>query len=87
MIINNGINIFLSLENPCTFFLAKENTWKHLFNTNIELLQNLTKKQVMLFKTTLNGLFNDIWCYLVVGSFDEKIGIFQQAVVRGLLYP
>ena len=86
MIINNGINIFLSLENPCTFFLAKENTWKHLFNTNIELLQNLTKKLVMLFKTTLNGLFNDI-CYLVIGSFDGKIGIFQQAVVRGLLYP
>ena len=40
----------------------------------------------MLFKTTLNGLFNDI-CYLVIGSFDGKIGIFQQAVVRGLLYP
>ena len=24
-----------------------------------------------------------MWCYLVIGSFDWKIGIFQQAVVRG----
>ena len=29
----NNINIFQSLENPCTFLLAKENTWKHIFNT------------------------------------------------------
>ena len=38
----NGINIFLSLENPCTFLLAKENTWKCIFNTNSELSQNRT---------------------------------------------
>ena len=36
----------------------------------------------MPFKTTLNCRFNDIWCYLVTGSFDWKIGIFQQTVVR-----
>ena len=41
----------------------------------------------MPFKTTLNWLFNDIWCYLVIGSFDSKIGIFQQTVAKGLLYP
>ena len=37
------------------------------------------------FKT--NSLFNDIWCYLVIGSFDWKVNIFQKTVVRGLLYP
>ena len=28
----NNINIFLSLENPCNFLLAIQNTWKHIFN-------------------------------------------------------
>ena len=48
----NNINIFLALENPCTFLLAKEKTWKRAFNTNNELSQNRTEKQIMLFKTT-----------------------------------
>ena len=39
---NNDINIFLSLENPCTFLLAKGNTWKRIFNTNSELSQSRT---------------------------------------------
>ena len=69
------------------FLLAKENTWKSIFNTNSELLPNRTEKQTMLFKTILNCLFNDIWCYLVIGSFDWKTGIFPQTVVKGLLYP
>ena len=30
---NNDINIFPSLENPCTFFLDKEKTKKRIFNT------------------------------------------------------
>ena len=34
---NNDINIFLSLENPCIFLLAKEETQKRIFNTNTEL--------------------------------------------------
>ena len=34
----------------------------------------------MLFKTTVNCLSNDIWCYLVIGCFDWKIGVFQQTV-------
>ena len=83
---NNDINIFLSLENPCTFLLAKEktffNTKKRIFNTNSELLQNCTEKQIMPSKTTINWLFNDIWCYLFIACFDEKIGVFQQTVVR-----
>ena len=33
-------------------------------------------------KTTINWLFNDIWCYLFIAYFDRKIGVFQQAVVR-----
>ena len=82
---NNDINIFLSLKNPCTFLLVKEKIWKSIFNTNSELLQNRTEKQIMPFKTTINWLFNDIWCYLVIGSFDWIIGVFQQTVVR--VYP
>ena len=37
----------------------------------------------MLFKTLVSCLFNDTWCYLVIGCFDWTIGIFQQTVVRG----
>ena len=84
---NNDINIFLSLENPCIFLLAKEKTWKPIFNTNSELSQNRTEKQIILFKTTANCLFNDIWCHLVIGCFDWTNGLFQQTVVRVLLYP
>ena len=78
----NNINIFLSLENPCTFFLAKENTWKRIFNSNSELSQNRTEKQIMPSKTTINWPFNDIWHYLFIACFDRKVGVFQQKVVR-----
>ena len=78
----NNINIFLSLENPCTFLLAKEKTWKSIFNTNSELLQNCTEKQTIPFKTTVNWLFNNTWRHLVIGCFGWKICIFQQTVVR-----
>ena len=83
---NNDVNIFLSLKNPCTFLLAKEKTWKRIFNTYSELSQNRTEKQIMLSKSTVNLVFNDI-CYVVMGCFDWKVGIFQQTVVRVLLYP
>ena len=43
----------MPLENPCTFLLAKEKAWKHIFNTNSELSQNRTEKQIMPFKTTV----------------------------------
>ena len=49
-----------------TFLLAKEETWKRVFNTNGELSQNRTEKQTMPFKTTVYWLFTDIWCYLVI---------------------
>ena len=64
------------------FCLWKKKTWKSIFNTNNELLQHCTEKQVMPFKTTVNWLFNDVWRHLVIGCFDWKIGIFQQTVVR-----
>ena len=79
---NNNINTFLSLENPCTFFLAKEKTWKRIFNTNSELLQIHKEKQIMPSKTTINWLFNDIWCSLFITFFDSNIDIFQQTFVR-----
>ena len=77
MSIDYNINIFLSLENPCSFLLAKEETLKRVFKTNSEWSQNLTEKKIMPFKTTVNWLFTDI-CYLVTGCFDWKIVIFWQ---------
>ena len=55
---NNDINMFQSLENPCTFLFTKEKTWKRISNS--ELPQNRTEKQIMPFKTTMNWLVNDI---------------------------
>ena len=75
------------MENPCTVFFAKAKTWKRIFNTNSKFSQNRTEKQIVIFKTTVDCLFNDIWCYLAIGCFDWKTGVFQQTVVRGLLYP
>ena len=43
-----------------TFLLAKEKTLKRAFNTNSELSQNRTEKQIMLLKTIVNKLFTDI---------------------------
>ena len=68
-------------------FACERKDLKTHFNINSELSQNPTEKQIMLFKTPVNSLFNDIWCYLVIGYFDWKISVFQQTVVTGLLYP
>ena len=54
---------------------------KCIFNTNSELSQNRTEKQILPSKTKVNWLFNDIWRYLFIVCFDWKIGIFQQTVV------
>ena len=61
--------------------LKKEETWKCMFNTNSDLSPNFTEE------TTVNCLFNDIWCYLVISCFNLKIGDFQQTHVSGVLYP
>ena len=57
-------------------------TWKRILNTNSELSQNRKEKQGMPSKSTINWLFNDIWCYLFIACFDWKTGVFQQTVVR-----
>ena len=46
------------------FLLAKEKTWKHIFNTNSGLSRYRTEKQIMAFR-----IFNDKWCYLFIASF------------------
>ena len=38
----------LSLENPCTFFLVKEKTWKRIYSSNSELLKNCTEKNYVI---------------------------------------
>ena len=39
----------------------------------------------MLFKTTVNWLFKSIWCYLVTGCFDWKIGAFFNKQLQGFI--
>ena len=79
---SNDNNDPVTVKKPCTFLLAKEKTWKRIFNANSELSQNCTEKQFMPSKTGVNRLYNDIWCYLASACFDWKIDIFQQTVVR-----
>ena len=43
---NNNINFLLSMGNPFTSLLTKENTWKRIFNSNSELPQNRTQKKL-----------------------------------------
>ena len=57
------------------FFLWKKRPEKAFLTLISELSQNRTEKQIRLFKTTVNCLFNDRWCYLVIGCFDWKIGV------------
>ena len=77
---NTSGRLFLSGK-PLYLFACERKTLKRIFNTNNELSHNRTEKQIMPFKTTVNWLFNDIWCYLVTGCFDWKIDVFQQTVV------
>ena len=65
------------------FSLRKKRLEKAFFNINNELSQNCTGKlcQIMSFKRTVNWLFNDMWCYLVIAFLDSKIGVFQQKLV------
>ena len=65
------------------FWLRKKRIEKAFFNINNELSQNYTGKlyQIMSFKRTVNWLFNDMWCYLVIVFLDSKIGVFQQKLV------
>ena len=60
------------MENIWIFLLAKEKTWKRIFNINSELSKNRTEKQIMAFKTSVNWLINDIWRYLVIAGFESS---------------
>ena len=79
-------NIFLSLENPYTFLLAKEKTWRHIFNTNSELLQNGPEKQIMPSKAT-NKLAISWYMMLSIHClFWFKNWNFSTNFCKGLLY-
>ena len=47
------------VESCCAFLVAKEKITENIFNTNSELSQNCTEKQIMPPKTTIYWLFND----------------------------
>ena len=79
--------IFQSIKNACTFLLLKEKTWKSTFNTNSELLQYRTEKQIISFKTTVNYLFNDIYMLFIQWLFWLKNWHFSVNNGKGLLYP
>ena len=78
----NDIDMFLLLKNVCTFLLAREKTCKRIFNTNSELSQNHTEKQIMVSDTKINWFFNDLWCYLFIAYFDWNNGVLQETVWR-----
>ena len=48
------------MENLCIIFLTKKDLKMHFLNTNSELSQKRTEKQIMLSKIVINWLFNDI---------------------------
>ena len=66
------------------FCLQKKRPEKAFLTLIANYRKTVQKKQIMLPKTTINLLFNDKWCYLLIAFFDWKIGIFQ---FKGLLYP
>ena len=82
--VDEGALITTTLISSChwktfvSFCLAKEKTWKRIFNTNSELRQNRTEKQIMASKTTIHWLFNDVWCYIFIVCFDWKIFFFNK---------
>ena len=47
--------------NPYTYLFAKGKILKRIFNTNSELSQNRTEKQIMPLKQTVDCLFNNIY--------------------------
>ena len=61
-----------------TFYLWK----KRAENEFLTLIIKKIEKQIMPSKTTINWLFNDLWCYLFIACFDWKNDVFQQKVVR-----
>ena len=52
------------------FCLRKKKPEKAFLILTLNYRKNCTEKKIMPFKTTVTWLFNDIWCYLVIGCFD-----------------
>ena len=66
------------LETFVPFYLRKKIPENAFLTLTVNYRKNCTEKQIMPFNTTLNGILNDMWCYLVIGSFDWKNCILQQ---------
>ena len=69
----NGIYIFLSLENSCTFLLAKWRAKERTVNYRKIIQKNslcLPKQQYIVYLM--------IWCNLLVVCFEQKIGVFNK---------
>ena len=64
--------------------LVKQKAWKNIFNTDSKLSEDLTQKQIMIFKTTVNRI--NLWRYLIICCFDWNTGVFQQTVVVRVYY-
>ena len=54
---------------PLYLFVCERKDLKRIFNTNSELSQNRTEKQIMPLKQTVDCFFNNIY-YLVISCFD-----------------
>ena len=76
-IFKNTCCFIIQYFSPLYSFTWERKDPKMHFETNCELSQDHTEKQIMSSKATVNWLFNDISCYLVIGCFDLKIGVFQ----------
>ena len=69
-------------KTPVHFFLPKKRSENAILTLIMNYLKIAQKKQIMLSKTAINLLFNNIGCYLFSACFDWKVGVFQQTVVR-----
>ena len=56
---DNNINIFLSMENPCTFLLAKEKTWKDLLTLTVSYRKVILKNKLCNSKQQIGYLIYD----------------------------
>ena len=55
------------------FCLRKKKPGNVFLTLIVNYRKIVQKNKIIPFKTTVNWLFNDIWCYLVIGCFDWKI--------------
>ena len=68
------------LKTLVPFCLWKKRSENALLTLTVNYRKSYSKK-IIPFKTTVNCLLNNIWCYLFIAFFDCKIVVFQQIVV------